>query len=179
MKKKIVITGGPGTGKTTLVNKLIEFGIPCLPEISREITLKAKEENIEQLFLEQPLLFSKQLVEGRLLQFEEASNIENDCVFIDRGLPDVIAYMDFIGDTYPVEFTEICEKHRYDMVFMLPPWESIYISDDARYENYEQAKQISNHLWLTYQRFGYAPITVPEASPEERLQFILNTLRLD
>lgn len=177
MKKKIVITGAPGTGKTTLVNKLIEYGIPCMPEISREITLKAREEGIEQLFLEQPLLFSSKLIEGRTKQFHEASNFDHKFVFLDRGLPDVVAYMDFIGDTSPEEFIKACEENRYDLVFILPPWKSIYVSDDARYENFEQAKQIDNHLVLRYNKFGYSPIIVPEASPEERLQFILDQLK--
>jgi predicted ATPase len=35
----------------------------------------------------------------------------------------------------------------------LPPWEEIYVSDEARYENYEQAKLIQNHLIETYK--GY------------------------
>lgn len=176
MTKKIVITGGPGTGKTTLVGKLIEIGIPCLPEISREITLKARAEGIEQLFLEEPLLFSEKLIEGRMAQFAEASNSSNDVVFLDRGLPDVIAYMDFIGDAYPQKFEEICVQNQYDLVFILPPWEAIYVSDDARYENFTQAKLIDQHLMATYQRFGYQPIVVPKASPAERLQFILDEL---
>jgi len=177
MKKKIVITGAPGTGKTTLVNKLIEIGIPCLPEISREITLKAREEGIDQLFLEQPLLFSTKLIEGRTQQFYEASTFDHEFVFLDRGLPDVVAYLDFIGDSSPEEFIKTCEENRYDLVFILPPWKTIYVSDDARYENFEQAKQIDNHLVLTYKKFGYSPIVVPEASPEERLQFILDQLK--
>ncbi len=176
MTKKIVITGGPGTGKTTLVGKLNEIGIPCLPEISREITLKARAEGIEQLFLEQPLLFSEKLIEGRSAQFVEASNYSDAFVFLDRGLPDVIAYMDFIGDTFPMHFEKACSENRYDLVFILPPWEAIYVSDDARYENFRQAKQIDEHLQATYQRFGYQPIVVPKASPEERLRFILEEL---
>jgi predicted ATPase len=118
MKKKIVITGGPGTGKTTLVNKLIEIGIPCLPEISREITLQAREQGIEQLFLEQPLLFSPKLIEGRTQQFHDASKFDDDFVFLDRGLPDVVAYMDFIGDSYPEEFVKACEENQYEMIFI-------------------------------------------------------------
>ncbi|HEX5742987.1 MAG TPA: AAA family ATPase, partial [Flavobacteriaceae bacterium] len=38
MQNKIVITGGPGTGKSTLINELIKRGYNCLEEISRDIT---------------------------------------------------------------------------------------------------------------------------------------------
>ena len=59
---------------------------------------------------------------------------------------------------------------------MLPPWEEIYISDDERYENFEQAKLIYNHLTETYEKYGYNLIEVPTGSVEERILFILNQL---
>ena len=71
-KKKIVITGGPGTGKTSIINDLKNRGYTCLDEISRQITLDAREKGIEQLFLTEPLLFSELLIKGRKQQFVEA-----------------------------------------------------------------------------------------------------------
>ena len=59
--KKIVITGGPGTGKSSLINELIKRGYTCLEEISRQVTLDAKKQGIDQLFLTNPLLFSELL----------------------------------------------------------------------------------------------------------------------
>jgi predicted ATPase len=55
--QKIALIGGPGTGKTTLINALKTKGYNCMEEISRQITLEAQEKGIEQLFLEDPLLF--------------------------------------------------------------------------------------------------------------------------
>jgi predicted ATPase len=37
-KEIIVIIGGPGTGKTTIIDGLIAKGHCCYPEISREVT---------------------------------------------------------------------------------------------------------------------------------------------
>jgi hypothetical protein len=39
--------------------------------------------------------------------------------------------------SYPASFDVICREHVYSKIFILPPWE--YVSDEARYENYEQA----------------------------------------
>ena len=61
MQKKIVITGGPGTGKSSLINELINQNYFCMPEISRRVTLDARKNGIEQLFLKKPLLFSQLL----------------------------------------------------------------------------------------------------------------------
>jgi len=107
-KEIIVITGGPGTGKSTIIDTLIEKGYACYPEISREVTLEAKKRGIEQLFLTEPLLFSQMLLDGRLKQYHNAHQEANHPVFIDRGIPDILAYMDFIGDEYPDHFENHC-----------------------------------------------------------------------
>ena len=175
-KRKIVITGGPGTGKSSIIHKLEDNGENCLHEISRQVTLEAQKEGIAQLFLEKPLLFSEKLLEGRLAQFHEASDFDSDHIFIDRGLPDVVAYMDYFDTDYPEVFNKTCELHRYDQIFILPPWKEIYISDNERYESYEEALKISSYLYSTYKRYGYEPIEVPKLSVEERTNFILNKI---
>jgi predicted ATPase len=175
-KELIVITGGPGTGKTTIIDALIEQGYACFPEISRQITLEAKKQGIEQLFLEKPLLFSELLLEGRKKQHQQASQDHAEIVFLDRGIPDILAYMHYIGDSYPSFFDQASKEHNYSKVFVLPPWEDIYESDEARYENFEQAKLIYNHLKETYQIYGYSLIEVPQGTVEERIQFILKQL---
>ncbi|MUU78329.1 AAA family ATPase [Winogradskyella endarachnes] len=176
--KKVVIAGGPGTGKTTIINELKKRNFICYDEISRQITLQAREEGIEQMFLTDPLLFSQKLLDGRIQQYKDATIETNEVVFLDRGIPDVIAYMDFIGDTYPNHFVEACDNHKYDIIFVLAPWQEIFTSDNERYENFEEAIKIHNHLLETYKRFGYKLIDVPFGSVETRANFILEFLNL-
>ena len=175
-KEIVVIIGGPGSGKTTLIEKLTEKGYTCYPEISREVTLEARAQGIEQLFLEKPLLFSELLLEGRKKQFFKAIEEPCETVFIDRGIPDVLAYMHYIGDAYPPFFDQACREHKYHKIFFLPPWEDIYTSDEARYENFEQAQLISGHLTETYKKYGYDLIEVPKDTPDNRILFILEHL---
>ena len=172
-KKIIVITGGPGTGKSSCINELKRRGFICFDEISREITLKAKQEGIDQLFLTKPLLFSEMLLEGRNKQYQEAINHESQTVFLDRGIPDILAYMDYIKDDYPLLFNNACKVSRYSNVFILGPWQEIYRSDNERYESFDQAVLIHDHLVNTYAKFGYQLYDVPFDSIEKRVDFVL------
>jgi len=116
------------------------------------------------------------LLEGRKKQFRNAQDEPHDLVFLDRGIPDVLAYMHYIGDSYPAFFDAACKEHNYTKIFILPPWEEIYVSDDERYENYEQAKLIYAHLTETYEKYGYNLIEVPKGPVSERIGFILERL---
>lgn len=175
-KEIVVLIGGPGSGKTTIIEGLTEKGYTCYPEISREVTLEARAQGIEQLFLEKPLLFSELLLEGRKKQYQSALSEACDVVFLDRGIPDVLAYMHYIGDAYPPFFDHACREHKYSKIFFLPPWEEIYTADDARYESFEQARLISEHLVETYLHYGYNLIEVPKDTLDKRILFILGHL---
>lgn len=175
-KEIVVLIGGPSSGKTTLIEALKAKGHTCYPEISREVIKEAQEQGIEQLFLENPLLFSELLLEGRKKQFLSAQNETASVVFLDRGIPDVLAYMNYIGDSYPAFFDQACKNHLYSAIFVLPPWKEIYISDAERYENYEQAVLIHEHLMETYEKYGYSIVEVPKDTVENRVDFIINNL---
>ncbi|TVZ28548.1 putative ATPase [Gillisia sp. Hel_I_86] len=174
--KKIVITGGPGTGKSSIINYLESQGHFCLHEISRQITLEAQQQGIKQLFLEKPLLFSEKLLQARINQHQEAVQLPRGQIFLDRGIPDVVAYMDYLGTPYPAKFTLACKNHKYDKIFLLPPWEEIYTSDNERYESFEQALIIHEHLKNSYITYGYNPIEVPKGTVLKRSSFIINSL---
>ena len=178
MPKKIVITGGPGSGKTSLILFLEENGYQCQNEISRQVTLEAQKKGIDQLFLSDPVLFSQHLLEGRLKQHQEVGHFKKTILFYDRGLPDITAYMDFTNVSYHESFHTTCNKHRYDTVFILPPWKDIYTKDNERYETYEEAEKIHKFLIQSYQKYGYEVIVVPFGTLKERMKFMITHLEL-
>lgn len=177
MQNKIVITGGPGTGKSTIIEELTQRGYNCMPEISREITDMARKNGIEQLFLKNPMLFSEMLLEGRENQYKIADNAATDLIFFDRGIPDVHAYMNYISIDYPPIYIEKSVKYRYNTIFITPPWQEIFITDSERYENFEQSLAIFNHLRRTYEKLNYELIEVPVGTIEFRTDFILETIQ--
>ena len=176
MQQKIVITGGPGTGKTMVINDLSTRNFNCMNEISRQVTLDARENGVDQLFVSDPLMFSNLLLEGREQQFNDAIATNFELVFFDRGIPDVPAYMDFMETIYPNTYNKSSLTNRYSTVFLMPPWEKIYLSDNERYESYEQSLVIYEYLKKAYFRYGYDIIEVPFDTIENRTDFILKSL---
>lgn len=176
--KRIVITGGPGTGKSSVIQELKIKNYYCFDEISRAVILEARQEGIEQLFLEQPIKFSERLLKGRLRQYRDAQSIAQDIAFYDRGLPDVLAYLDFFNTPYEDTFTTTCVNNPYETVFILEPWEAIFTKDNERYESFEEALLIDKALKNTYKLLGYQPVVVPKCSVAERVKFIQQYLKL-
>ena len=179
MQQKIVLIGGPGTGKTSVLNELISRKYFCMPEVSREVTLKAKEQGIDQLFLTNPLLFSKMLLEGREQQFLDANKSKKEIVFFDRGIPDVHAYMNFFKTEYPSLFIEKSKSYIYNKIYLFSPWEEIYTSDNERYETFQESVLINKFLIDAYKDLGYSIINVPFGSVKDRTDFIINSLSSD
>lgn len=176
--KKIVLIGGPGTGKSTVLNQLKLLGFCCFDEISREVTQKAQKEGINQLFLTDPLLFSKLLLEGREQQFLEAEKSAKQFIFFDRGIPDVQAYLEYFNTNYPHIFSDKSATYKYDLVFHFSPWKKIHETDNERYENFEETLLIDQFLVKTYKSFNYKIIQVPFGSVEERVNYITNALKI-
>jgi len=180
---KIVITGGPSTGKTTIIKQLEKEGFFCFPEFIRSITKEIKNNDDATSIASNPIIsvsdpydFNSQLLQGRIKQYTDTIATHKNAVFYDRGIPDVLAYMEFFNQSYDAPFIEACEKHRYTEVFILPPWKAIYTTDEERFETYEEAQQIYQYLLSIYTTFGYDCIEVPFGNIQERSTFILQHL---
>ncbi len=181
--RKIVITGGPAVGKTALIDQLSSLDYRCYPEIIREFTQLEAENKSRDSLLSNPIVFAddsedfnRRLLQGRAQQYYDSKEHETGPVFFDRGLPDVLAYMDFFDQTYPQEFIDTCRILKYDQVFILPPWKEIFKEDEGRFETFEEGKRLYHQLIHRYAALGYEPIVVPKDSVANRIDFILSTI---
>ena len=120
---KVVITGGPGSGKSSLIAALKKKGHLCYEEFSRQLIDDGKKRGMENFFLENPLAFSKGLIEERIAQYFRADSLPlnhpHPWVFFDRGLPDVIAYLNVLGEKSDSLDLNI-KNYPYDRVVFLP-----------------------------------------------------------
>lgn len=112
-----VITGAPSSGKTTLLNYLSKLGYYTIPESARALidremasgkTLKDIRKNGEE--------FQKKVL-GMKIEVEK--NLDpKDTVFLDRGIPDSLAYFQVNGlDTSYIY--KLCNNYEYRKVFVL------------------------------------------------------------
>lgn len=175
MENKIIITGAPGTGKTSIIAQLKKLGYSCSEEISREIIteqITSGGKVLPWLNLEE---FSQRVFFLRKAQYINAPT--DSLHFFDRGLLDVIAYMKV--DALPISkhYKEECNKYRYNTtVFYTPIWEKIYKNDSQRKEDLNSAITIERSLLDTYNSFGYLLNEIPKLSVVERANFILSKI---
>lgn len=183
--KKVVITGGPATGKTAIIDNLKLRGYTCFEEVIRKLTTAAQNSGDISESHSNPIalvtdsvLFNTNLINLRLDDFKSSKKLAVEVSFFDRGMPDVLAYMSYFKQDIEPWFINICQQYKYDDVFILPPWKAIYKVDGERFETFEQASAIYKSLKATYAAFGYTVKEVPIGTVDERTDFIIKHLNL-
>lgn len=173
--QRIILTGAPGTGKTTILHLLKKQGYPILPEMARALIKEQQELESEILPWKNHAKFGQELFSRQVAQFHEAQ--KGRTTFFDRGIPDNLGYLRRDGLQNKVLEKE-AEQYRYfPKVFLTPPWENIYNQDNERWEDFELMLQIHEALIDIYRHFKYHIIEVPRSSPEDRLDFILEQIK--
>lgn len=174
---RIVLTGGGGTGKSTIIDELKKRGYCAHKEVAREVIRESLENGSDALPWDNILSFSFKVQERMLIDY---LNIENKSIcFFDRCLLDVKAYLEL--DDIPVypELDVAIEKHPYYKdVFVLPPWREIFENDEERMEGFEESVRAFNQIKETYLSHGYNIIEVPVGSNSQRVDFIIEYIKL-
>ena len=175
MIKKIVITGAPSTGKTTIINALKKEGYSCAEEISRELIAEQIDIGGNILPWKDQIAFENQIANIRTLQY---LTIPEDCIcFFDRSALDCIAYLKLNNLEATTQIIENIKKCNFNKtVFYTPIWKEIYVNDSERKENIEKAIKIENVIINTYRSKGYELIKIPKLPITERVDFIISKI---
>jgi predicted ATPase len=171
--QKVVLTGGPGIGKTTVLNVLNRcMGYQTIPEAARMVIEEQQAKGSDCLPWKNLENFNKVLAEKQL---SLEAKVEGNVAFLDRGLVDNDAYCALGNIQTPYEVSQN-GKDRYVAVFILDPLPN-YQNDSARTESKEEALKVHNAIYDSYKKYGYNPVKVPVMKPKERAEFILNCLK--
>jgi len=168
-----VITGGPCTGKTTIIDSLTSLGYVTIREQARHYIDSCRERGgtAEEIRLNKKE-FQWQVL---TMQIEEESKLDPDRIaFLDRALPDAMAYYEFLNIEYDSRLIEQCNKFCYQKIFVLDRLP--LINDYARLEDEEEQIRIHNLIIDVYHRFPCPIEFVPVLEPVERTKYILERL---
>lgn len=173
MTSRYIISGGPGSGKSTLTEGLKAKGYSCSAEVSRRMIIQEVAMGSDCLPWKDINCFSSKVLKEMSSEWHSVPN--DKLTFFDRGIPDIIAYLKLAKLTVPDEFTEALASHPYEKkVFILPPWQDIYVNDAERWQDFKEAEATGQMIQETYAAFGFEIIEVPKITVKSRITFILN-----
>lgn len=168
-----VVTGGPGCGKTTIVNLLRERGYNTTIEHARHFlyTQGIKGRTVEEV--------RKNQTEFQLgvlnMQIEQEASIPPEQIFfLDRALPDSLAYYRFLNLEPDKRLLIALEKIYYKKVFILDLLP--LVNDHFRKEDEPAQKKIHELIKAVYAALPFPIVEVPVLPPEERADFILKNV---
>ncbi len=167
-----VIAGAPSCGKTTLIDRLADRGYQTAPEGARLYLERetAKGRTIDEI---RKNLFALQYgIVDMQLRIEGGLRV-TDLLFLDRAVPDSLAWCRVFGMD-PNLILPQCFHHRYASVFILDPLP--FQLDGLRFEDEAHAGFVDEWIVRDYSALGYGAVRVPVSAPEQRLEFILESL---
>lgn len=174
--KFIVITGGPGAGKSSLLEALACKGYQTMPEAGRAIIQSQRQIGGVALPDGDRLLYAELMLMWELRSYAEAGQYEGP-VFFDRGVPDVAGYLKLCGLNAPGHVLRAAQTYRYNgTVFIAPPWREIYVTDDERGQSWAEAQKTYETMLAVYKSLNYEVIALPLAPVARRVDFVLSRL---
>ena len=176
---KAIISGGPHTGKTTLLNELKKHH-PHLHYVPEPATLVIEEERLREKddlsyagtfpWNNYPEFGPK--VIKKSLDLEAMIPGNAGIVLLDRSLIDTVAYarLNNCEHLLPDLYAYI-KSANYSKVFLCD-FVGDYQSNNIRAESFQEAQALQNALALAYRESGLPIVKLPSASVNERMQIM-------
>jgi len=175
-KQAIIVTGGPGMGKTSLIEKLGQMGYACIQESGRHIIQAELKSGGNRLPWADRQGFAWEMFYRALADYKRAQ-ANNILTLFDRGLPDVIGYLMLCQLPIPDSTWSAAKTYRYHpQVFIAPPWQAIYVTDNERKQSFQEAEATYKVMANVYTQLGYSLIVIPKTTVDERAQFIIENI---
>jgi predicted ATPase len=171
----VVVTGGPGSGKSTVLDALSRLGYKFVGETARTIIKERLGKGLSPR--PNPIEFAQQIFD---IDFKNYINNINtsQLLFFDRSFLDSAAMIFEANKTETIGVTKILSTYRFrKTVFIAPPWKEIYHNDSERDQSYDDSVEIYEKLHKWYDLNDYALIQIPKCDIESRIHFILDNIK--
>lgn len=170
----IAITGGPGTGKTTLVHALADEGFATVPEAGRAILEEQKRSGGNATHDGDRVRYAELQFERCIADYDAALTLPRP-VWFDRSIVDVYGYYRLIGEAVPDRVKRACDTRRYAKDVLLAPfWADIFRNDDLRRQDEAEARATEEAMREAYTANGYQLFELPKASIADRVAFAVD-----
>jgi predicted ATPase len=168
-----VLTGGPSSGKTTTVNLLSERGYKITIEHARHYldTQRSIGKTVDEVRANKKK-FQLGVLDMQIEQ--EKAILPEDVVFLDRAIPDALAYYKFLNLELDEKLLHALDKVSYKKIFILDCLP--LVKDYARKEDSAAQKKIHELITEVYNSFSFPVLHVPVLPPDKRVDFILANL---
>lgn len=170
-QKKHIITGAPGTGKTTLI-ALLKNTIPCMDEVSRKVIIDEQKNKRNGIPWENIDRFADLVYKSTTQELLSA-----DTLICDRSLLDLEAYLNLENKKIPAYLRNFPYKEMYHKtVFFAPTWFDIYCQDAQRLQEFDYCLKLEKSLLELYKKNEFEIIMLPKSSPSDRIKLILESI---
>lgn len=170
---RVVLTGGPGAGKTAVIEVLRTKGYEAAEDAARSIIRARKAAGLAPR--PGPRVFAQQILKKEI---ENYRRVMRSPAFFERGVADAAGLLFGAGTLDDQDADRMIKRYRYDQVFLFPPWEEIYCVDDERDHTFDHAVRVYESTSAWYRRHGYELIEVPLGTPDARADFVLTRVNV-
>lgn len=177
MVKKYILTGGPGTGKSSIILALEQQGEYVIREAAEDYIRLRQAQGQPEPWTEPN--FQDKILELQL-QREEKIPIGTKKVFIDRGILDGLAYYQIAGKEPSEQMIHAMRKVKHER-----PYEKIFLiknlgtceKNEIRRENITEAIRLEKLQEQNYMLLGYEIMRIHSGSLKERVEKIMFEIR--
>lgn len=173
MQNYFLFTGGPGAGKTAVIEELDKRGYHVVPEAARNIIRHQRKTGGHATHDGDRVTYVELMLQQSLKDYRDNMLTESP-VFFDRGIPDLYSYSKrFCGGVSASVGEAIAHCRYHPLAFVFPPWPEIYCHDEERKQSMDEAIETWHAVRDGYATCGYITVTVPKLPIDVRVAFIL------
>lgn len=171
-----MLTGGPGSGKNTVIEELRRRGYHCVDEVGRQIIKEQVDVGGNALPWGNKRRF-RDLMQERSIETYESVREVSGPVFFDRGMPDLVGYSNLEGIPIGEDLKRAVDSNRCNSkVFIFPPWERVYKNDTERKQSFEIAIATYEAMVKAYSDIGYELRKMPRLKPKRITIWLIQSL---
>ena len=148
-----------------------------MPESAREVIAARLAQNLPPR--PDPFAFANEILRKDDEKYHRPHR-SGGTVFYDRSAVEGLAMVHEASPLSEEQLNVHLAAHNfYRTVFVLPPWQAIYVNDTERDHTFTHAVAVHGQIVLWYTRCGYQINEVPCTEVEQRVNHVLQALAND